>query len=233
MDRMSISKAEHLKAVKDFAWTAWVWLMWSTAGEMGLLCRAEMKMWLCWDGNRLFQQWVLPLSLWCSIDSFFISWLRHSGTAANSKAPHFFFFFLFLCQLISRAIMRDAETSLGPTDYRAPGSSTAAGQNMTSPFTNAMRGQTPPREGLSCGRYREAARTSETESRVSQQASTDWEIFQVSLTKLCTALTLLIKVFFSVLVENCCVREVTLKLFVAAEGTVWSQPSLSSLCNSI
>ena len=95
MDRMSISKAEHLKAVKDFAWTAWVWLMWSTAGEMGLLCRAEMKMWLCWDGNRLFQQWVLPLSLWCSIDSFFISWLRHSGTAANSKAPHFFFFFFF------------------------------------------------------------------------------------------------------------------------------------------
>lgn len=48
---------------------------------------------------------------------FLICWPRHSGTVTNSKAP------LFLCQLISHAIMHYAEMSLGPTDYRALGSS--------------------------------------------------------------------------------------------------------------
>lgn len=55
---------------------------------------------------------------------------------ANSKAPRFF----FLCQLISHAIMRYAEMSPGPTDYRPRGAA-EAGQNMTSPSTNEMKGQ--------------------------------------------------------------------------------------------
>lgn len=122
-------------------------------------------MWLCWDGNRLFQQWVLPLSLCCSIDSFL---LAGRDTAVQRLIQKHLIFFFFLCQLISHAIMRDAETSLGPTDYRAPGSSAAAGQNMTSPSTNAMKGQTPPRGGLSCGRCRAVARSLETEARASQ-----------------------------------------------------------------
>lgn len=184
-------------------------------------------MWLCWDGNRLFQQWVLPLSLCCSIDSFL---LAGRDTAVQRLIQKHLVFFFFLCQLISHAIMRDAETSLGPTDYRAPGSSAAAGQNMTSPSTNAMKGQTPPRGGLSCGRCRAVARSLETEARASQYNRTPpAERFfknpqpNSALHWLCSSKCI------SVLVEHCCVREMTLKLLVAAEGAVWSQPSLSSL----
>lgn len=77
----------------------------------------------------------LSFSLVAALILFFMSWPRHSGTVADSKAPHF-----FLCQLISHAIMHQAETSLGATDDRASGSSTEAGQSMTSPSTNLMKG---------------------------------------------------------------------------------------------
>lgn len=188
-------------------------------------------MWLCWDGNRLFQQWVLPLSLCCSIDSFL---LAGRDTAVQRLIQKHLIFFFFLCQLISHAIMRDAETSLGPTDYRAPGSSAAAGQNMTSPSTNAMKGQTPPRGGLSCGRCRAVARSLETEARASQYTGLhrlrDFSRIP-NQTLRCTDFAL--QSVFSVLVEHCCVREMTLKLLVAAEGAVWSQPCLSSLSHFI
>lgn len=77
----------------------------------------QIKMWVYWGGNRLFHQWVHPC-------------LRHSGTVANSKAP-----FESLM-----AVMHYAEMSPGATDYRAPGSSTWVGQNMTSFSTNVLKG---------------------------------------------------------------------------------------------
>lgn len=80
---------------------------------------------------RLFRQGVSPPE---SLFAFQSGHRRHGGLfKKNKKAPS------FLCQLISHAIMHSAEMSLSPTDCRASGSS-SAGQSMTSPSTNVMRG---------------------------------------------------------------------------------------------
>lgn len=81
---------------------------------------------------RLFRQGVSPPE---SLFAFQSGHRRHGGLFKKKIKKRL----VFLCQLISHAIMHSAEMSLSPTDCRASGSS-SAGQSMTSPSTNVMRG---------------------------------------------------------------------------------------------